>query len=234
MFVWKLIKKVFSCFYDNLFFLIFFNILWFVLVFPLLFLALQGLMLGFLLLLLSLIPVGPLFLSGLTVLDNLAAGEQARFRDLFLNLKKSFFPGLIGFIYSLIVYLILIVDIYFFYTRIEQSYLMIPLAVIIFYLIIFFSMSQLYFWGLNVRERGISLWQKIKKSLLLVLDNMLASFLWLMFAISFTALLLVILPGIPILFFGLIGLTIMFGNRMIMQQYSEDQAAKEGGDNQNG
>ena len=234
MFAWKLIKEVFSCFYDNLFFLIFFNILWFVLVFPLLFLSFQGLVMGFFLLLLTLIPVGPLFLSGLKVLDRLAAGEKARFRDLFLNLKKSFFPGLIGFIYSLIVYLILIVDIYFFYTRIEQSYLMIPLAVIIFYLIIFFSMSQLYFWGLNVREREKSLWQKIKKSLLLVLDNMLASFLWLMFVISFTALLLVILPGIPILFFGLIGLTLMIGNRMIMQQYSEDKAAEEGDDNQDG
>ncbi len=234
MFAWKLIKQVFGCFYDNLFFLIFFNILWFILVFPLLFLSFQGMVMGFLLLLLSLIPVGPLFLSGLKVLDRLAAGEKARFRDLFLNLKESFLPGLTGFIYSLAVYLILIVDIYFFYRRIEQSYLMIPLVVIIFYLIIFFSMSQLYFWGINVREAEKSLWQRIKKSLLLVLDNMLASFLWLMFVISFTALLLVILPGIPILFFGLIGLTIMIGNRMIMQQYTEEKAGKEGDDKQDG
>jgi len=234
LFAWKLIKQVFGCFYDNLFFLIFFNILWFILVFPLLFLSFQGVVMGFLLLLLSLIPVGPLFLSGLKVLDQLAAGEKARFRDLFLNLKGSFLPGLTGFIYSLAVYLILIVDIYFFYNRIEQSYLMIPLAVIIFYLIIFFSMSQLYFWGLNVRETEKSLWQRIKKSLLLVLDNMLASFLWLMFVISFTALLLVILPGIPILFFGLIGLTIMIGNRMIMEQYKEERAGKEGDDSQDG
>lgn len=234
MFAWKLIKQVFGCFYDNLFFLIFFNILWFLLVFPLLFLSFQGVVMGFLLLLLSLIPVGPLFLSGLKVLDKLAAGEKPRLRDLFLNLKESFIPGLIGFIYSLAVYLILIVDIYFFYNRIEQNYLMIPLAVIIFYLIIFFSMSQLYFWGLSVREAERSLWQKIKKSLLLVLDNMLASFLWLMFVISCTALLLVILPGIPILFFGLIGLTIMLGNRIIMQQYIEEESGNKGDDSQDG
>ncbi len=227
MFPWELLKKVFRCFYDNMFFLIFFNILWFIIIFPLAFISFQGILMGLILAALALIPIGPLCLSGLKVLSCLVRGDKARFRDLFLNFKSSFLPGLAAFFYTVVIYVILIVDIVFFYNRIEQTYLMIPLAIIIFYLILFFSMSQLYFWGLTVDYLEFSFWERIKKSLLLVLDNFLESFLWLLFMVAFVTILIVILPSIPILFFGLTGLTIIVGNDMILQQY--DFAKEEEG-----
>ncbi len=219
-FVVGIIKKSLVDFYEYLFKIVFVNLICFtILILPFIFLYIfEDFWLLFVLLIISYLLAGPLFLSGLNLLKAIIDREDPPVKVLFSGIKVFFKRGLQGWLFSSLIYLILLVDIYFFLQR-SGNLLMFIIAVLFFYLLIFFSMSQLYFWGLLMLNPQQKLWIVFKKSLLLTLDNLLISFLILVIVLVLTVILFVTGVGLPIAFLGIISLVIINLTRAIMDKY---------------
>ena len=219
-FVLGIIKKSLVDFYEYLFKIVFVNLICFtILILPFIFLYIfEDFWLLFVLLIISYLLAGPLFLSALNLLKAVIDREDPSVKVLFSGIKVFFKRGLQGWLLSSLIYLILLVDIYFFLQR-SGNLLMFIIAVLFFYLLIFFSMSQLYFWGLLMLNPQQKLWIVFKKSLLLTLDNLLTSFLILVIVLVLTVILFVTGVGLPIAFLGIISLVIINLTRAIMDKY---------------
>ncbi len=229
MLIWKIIKGIFYNFYDSLFFYIGLSILWFLLSSPIIFLAInafaaQQIHVYFLL---PVILLGPIILSGLRLVNRKYSKTGAKLRQLFTGLPSSFLPGLAGILYGGVVYVVLFIALNFYLARLEESFVMIILMVMVAYFLLFFTISQMIFWGLTAVKSDINFWQRIKYSLLIPLDNIIQATLWLMVQVLFSGILFVVLPGIPILFFSLSSLLIVIGTRKLVEPYLENDFAQE-------
>ncbi len=216
-----IVKAVFREFYSSLFFYIFLSFIWFLLSTPIIFLGLNSLLGGVnLLFLLPALLLGPIFLSGLKTVSCRTGEKGARLRQIFTELPGSFISGLVGIIYAGIFYAVFYVAFNFYLVRAENNFFMMVLAVLVLYFALVFTISQMYFWGLSALRPELSFWEKVKYSFLLFIDNLIQSFLWLMGLLGIVALLLIITPGLPVLFFSLTSLLIIVGTRKLSDPYS--------------
>lgn len=224
MLVVQIMKEVFKTFYGELFKAIILNLICFLLISPIIFLFVNGIYLDFFLpFMLPVFLLGPIVLSGLNLLNNLYRNRGFRFKKIFSIIKKSFLPGLLAIIYTFIIYIILLVDIWFFYVRSDGNLVFLALAALFAYLTVFFSITQLYFWGLMVYANEIKFWTRIKRSFFLAFDNILQSFFWLAIVLVITGLFIYFTPIFPALYFSITGFTIIIGTEKFLNTYKEDE-----------
>lgn len=227
MLVVQIMKKVFKTFYGGLFKAIILNLIWFLLISPIVFLFVNGIYLDFFIpFMLPVLILGPIILTGLNLLNKIYQNEDFSLKGIFNTVKSSFFPGLLAIVYGIAVYLILIIDIWFFYGRSEGNLLFLVLTALFVYLTVFFSITQLYFWGLLVHGKKLTLWTKIKRSFFLAVDNILQSFLWLAIVMAITGGFLYFTPIFPALYFSITGLTIIIGTDKFLNTYKENDYEK--------
>lgn len=170
---WQILKKSFHDFYEHLFFLGAISLLWFFTVGLLSYVGVAGFFLKqFLPVFLNLLLVGPLTLAAFLVTYRLIIYQEVKLRDYFRAIREKFWRGMLAYWISLVIFLILVVDFLFFLNF--GNKILFYLSGIWIYLLIFFSVSQFYFWSLLV-QLDDPLGKLFKKSLLMALDNLLFS-----------------------------------------------------------
>lgn len=205
MSAWKIIKKSFADFYKHLFLLGTISLIWFMSVGPLGYLGIGGLFLGQpFTVLLSLILIGPLTIGAYYFTNGLIKFAEFRIRDYFRGFAKFFLRGMLAYWLSLLIFIVLLVDLLFFWRF--GNRILAYLSGLWVYLIVFYLMSQFYFWSLLVEtEEGIG--KCLKKSLLMTLDNILYS---LVIFLAFVGLLAVGVVtagvGLAVTFIGFLGI----------------------------
>ncbi len=170
---WQVVKKSFKDFYKDLFFLGAVSLIWFFIVGPLMYVGVAGIFLRQPFpIVMNILFVGPLTLSAFNVTYRLICHQEVKLRDYFQGFAKKFIRGMFAYWLSLVILIILVIDLFFFLNF--GNTILLYLSGIWVYLIIYFIMSQFYFWSLLVQTED-KLFVIFKKSLLLVLDNLLYS-----------------------------------------------------------
>jgi len=220
----QIMKEVFKTFYSGLFKAIILNLVCFLLISPIIFLFVNGIYLDFFVpFMLPVFLLGPIILSGLNLLNKIYRKEDFKLKKILSIIKESFLPGLLAIIYTIIIYIILLVDVWFFYVRSDGNLVFLALAALFAYLTVFFSITQLYFWGLMVYGNEIKFWTRIKRSFFLAFDNILQSFFWLAIILVITGLFIYFTPIFPALYFSITGFTIIIGTDKFLNTYKDEE-----------
>mgnify|MGYP006274314617 CR=1 FL=1 len=207
--IMEMIKRSFRQFYDHIFKLGGVSLLWFLIVAPLSYVGVVGLFLKMPIpFLINLVFVGPLTIGAFYMTNLVIKRREVTIKAFFKGFsdKKYFLKGMFSYWLSLFIAIVLGFDLIFFMNMTGVFKYITGLWI---YLIIFFVVSQFYFWSLLVEtEDGI--FKSFKKSLLLVLDNPLYSL------VLFLAFLLIMVVGVVTVGVGLaitlIGITSIMAN----------------------
>ena len=207
--IMEMIKRSFRQFYDHIFKLGGVSLLWFLIVAPLSYVGVVGLFLKMPIpFLINLVFVGPLTIGAFYMTNLVIKHREVTIKAFFKGFsdKKYFLKGMFSYWLSLFIAIVLGFDLIFFMNMTGVFKYITGLWI---YLIIFFVVSQFYFWSLLVEtEDGI--FKSFKKSLLLVLDNPLYSL------VLFLAFLLIMVVGVVTVGVGLaitlIGITSIMAN----------------------
>lgn len=205
MSAWQVIKQSFRDFYKHLFQQAAVSLVWFMTVAPLVYIAIGGIAIGQPVIALPvLIVTGPLTIASFYLTNRWMKFEESVLKDWWTGLTRYFFRGMLAFWLSLLIFVIIVVDLFFFLNfgnRVLQL-----LAGIWIYLGIFFLISQFYFWSLLV-ERDLGILVTLKDSFLLTLDNLLYSLgIFGVFALLTTVGIVTAGVGLAVSFIGFLGI----------------------------
>ncbi|MFW5976831.1 MAG: hypothetical protein ACOCQS_02680 [Bacillota bacterium] len=224
--IWNITKKSFSQFYNNLILFIIINLAWFILILILNFIGFYGVYNKiFITIIFFLLPLGPLLVTGLYIVNEIKESREIGWRKIVDFTKGNFKKGIYSFLIMVLLYSVLIIDIYYFFNKFIVmdpgiwSYLLMILNFIIIYILVFFSLMQLYFWGLMIYQNKEGIIILFKKAFLLTMDNLLFSFLWLLLVLI--SLIIFVFTGFGLLFFfpTFISLIILNGTELILGRY---------------
>ena len=201
----QIFLKSIKDFYENLFLLSGVSLIWFFIVGALLYVGIAGVFLRLPLpIILNLIFVGPLTLGAFHFTREVIQKREIKIRDYFRQFAKQFFRGIFAYWLSLAIMIILGVDLIFFLNA--GSTFWNYLSGVWIYLIIFFMMSQFYFWSLLVQMND-GIFKTFKRSLLLTLDNILFSLgIFLIFSVLVLIGAATVGIGLALTFIGFLGL----------------------------
>jgi len=220
--IWQVLKDSTSQTYDKLFKFAILNIIWFMLSTAVVFIGYSGLLNRFYpLLIVPLVFLGPLFMAGLMVGIDYINFEDFSIKNYFIYIKENFKRGLLGFLFTFFIYMLLILDLIFFLRKGADSLLMLVLAVLVLYIIIFFSMMQCFFWGFLAMDKNKKIRYIIKNSFLVVVDNIVFSLLWFLVVFILTAILIVTGFGLAVLLMNFLVLMILNGTISIASEYDK-------------
>ncbi|MFP4198593.1 MAG: hypothetical protein ACLFSO_03245 [Halanaerobium sp.] len=218
--IFSILKSTFKDFYEDLFKLVLLSLGWFFISSVLLFAVFIGLTSGwYLVLLLPLIFLGPVFLTSLYGANEILEEGKVAFKSLFSYFKSNFWRGFLVFLISVILYAIFIVDLRFFLLKGQENIWLLAFAFLFAYLIIYFSIYQVYLWGLLIVQGDKSLKNIFKNAVILSLDNIVFSLLWFLAIFLLTVILFVIGIGLPAGYIGIVGLLIIKGTKEILANY---------------
>lgn len=222
--IWQVLKDSTSQTYDKLFKFAILNIIWFMLTTAVVFIGYSGLFTGFYpLLIVPLILLGPFFMAGLMIGIDYINFNDFSIKSYFVYIKENFKRGLLGFLFNFFIYILLILDFIFFLRKGADSLLMLVLAVLVLYIIIFFSMMQCYFWGFLAMDKQKKIRYIIRNSFLIVIDNVIFSFLWFLVVSILTAILIITGFGLAVLLMNFLVLMILNGTISIASEYDKLQ-----------
>ena len=218
--IFSILKSTFKAFYEDLFKFVLLSTAWFVSSFILLFFVLFAFNSGwYILLSIPVIFLGPIFLTSLYGADQIMKEGSVAFKSLFSHLKNNFWRAFSAFSFSLILYIIFAVDLYFFLIKGQENILLLAFAFLFAYLLIYFSIYQIYFWGLLIVQADRSFKRVLKSALVLSLDNIIYSLILFLAIFLLTMILTVIGIGLPAGFIGIIGILIIQGTKEILAKY---------------
>jgi hypothetical protein len=218
--IFSILKSTFKNFYEDLFKLVLLSVAWFVVSSVLLFAVFIGLTSGwYLILLLPLVFLGPVFLTSLYGANQILEEGRVAFKSLFSYFKNNFWRGFLVFLASVILYAIFIVDLRFFLLKGQENIWLLAFAFLFAYLLIYFSIYQAYLWGLLIIQGDRPLKDILKNAVIISLDNVIFSLLWFLAIFLLTVILLVIGIGLPAGFIGIIGLLIILGTKEMLAKY---------------
>lgn len=201
----QILLKSIKDFYENLFLLSGVSLIWFFIVGALLYVGIAGVFLRLPLpILMNLIFVGPLTLGAFHFTSEVIQKKEIKLRDYFRQFARQFLRGIFAYWLSLAIMIILGVDLIFFLNAGSRFWNY--LSGIWIYLILFFMMSQFYFWSLLVQlKEGI--FKTLKRSLLLTLDNIVFSLgIFLIFSVLVLIGAVTVGIGLALTFIGFLGL----------------------------
>ncbi|MFN2340764.1 MAG: hypothetical protein ABR547_05795 [Halanaerobium sp.] len=218
--IFSILKSTFKDFYEDLFKLVLLSVAWFVISSVLLFAVFIGLTSGwYLILLLPVIFMGPVFLTSLYGANEILEEGRVAFKSLFVYFKNNFWRGFLVFLASVILYVIFIVDLRFFLLKGQENIWLLAFAFLFAYLLVYFSIYQAYLWGLLIVQGDKSLKDILKNAVILSLDNIIFSLLWFLAIFLLTVILFVIGIGLPAGFIGIVGLLIILGTKEMLTKY---------------
>ena len=216
----SVLKSTFKDYYEDLFKLILLSLAWFILSSVLLFFVVIGLTSGwYLIILLPLVFLGPIFLTALYGTNQVLVEREIAFKKLWSHFKNNFLRAFITFLITVILYLIFAVDLRFFLIRGQDNLWFLALGFLFAYLLIYFSIYQAYLWGLLILQEDRSLKDIFKNAVILSLDNVIFSLLWFLSILLLSALLIVTGVGLPVGFLGIVGVLILKGTKEILAKY---------------
>lgn len=218
--IFSILKSTFKSFYEDLFKFVLLSTAWFISSFFLLFFVLIALNSGwYLLILIPLCFLGPVFLTSLYSADQIIEEGKIAFKSIFSYFKGEFWRACSAFLFSLILYIIFVVDLRFFLIKGQDNIWFLAFAFLFAYLLIYFTIYQIYFWGLLVIQKEKSFKDILKNALFLSLDNIIFSLLLFLAVFVLTAILAVIGIGLPAGFIGIIGLLVIQSTREMLAKY---------------
>lgn len=216
----SVLKATFKDYYEDLFKLILLSVAWFVLSSVLLFFVLIGMTSGwYLIILLPLIFLGPIFLTSLYGTNQILVEGHIGFKKLWSHFKNNFWRGFITFLITVILYVIFAVDLRFFLIRGQDNLWLLAFGFLFAYLLIYFSIYQAYLWGLLIIQEERPLKDIFKNAVILSLDNVIFSLLWFLAIFLLSVLLTVTGVGLPVGFLGIVGVLILKGTKEILAKY---------------
>jgi uncharacterized membrane protein YesL len=214
------LKFTFKKYYEHLFKLVFVGLSWFILTSILLFVGFFALSTGaYPFLILPIVLIGPLLLTGLEAVHLVINQESAGFKKLISYFKSKFWRGFLVFLVTALIYLIFIVDLRFFLVRGQENTWLLAFAFLFAYLVIYFSIYQAYLWGLLIVQSEQSIKNILKNALVISLDNLLFSLLWLLALVILAGLLIVTGIGLPLAFMGILGILLIKGCQEMLAKY---------------
>jgi hypothetical protein len=218
--IFSILKSTFKDFYEDLFKLVLLSVAWFIISSVLLFAVFIGLTSGwYLILLLPLLFLGPVFLTSLYGANQILEEGRVAFKSLFSYFKSNFWRGFLVFLASAILYAIFIVDLRFFLLKGQENIWLLAFAFLFAYLLIYFSIYQAYLWGLLIIQGDRPLKDILKNAVIISLDNVIFSLLWFLAIFLLTVILFVIGIGLPAGFIGIVGLLIILGTKEMLAKY---------------
>ncbi|MCF8002201.1 MAG: hypothetical protein K9K76_10130, partial [Halanaerobiales bacterium] len=183
---------------------------WFILTTISLFFGYIGLITGFYyLLIIPLIFLGPLLIAGLEISHDYLKTNNFIIKSYFSYIFKSFKRGFLGFLLTFLVYLVLFTDLVYFLRKGVDSIFMLILAVLVLYIIIFFSMLQAFFWGFLVLDKENKIRNVFKNAFLVTLDNIVFSFIWFLIVLIISSVLIFTGFGMALLLLNFLSLMIL-------------------------
>jgi len=216
----NLIKNTFINFYEDSFRLVMANLVWSFLIGLIAVFSYSVFQVGMWgLLIFPFFLSGPLFVSGMYIALDSHLERQLRVLDLFRGYKKYFWRGVKSFCFSGLIYLILILDVYFFLQIEMDSAVLYFLFIIILFIFVVFSMMQLYFWSLLVMYPEEGIFTLIRRSFVLTFDNLIFSLFWFLFFGLFFGLLVYLRLAFFPFFITLPGLYVIKGTTVMLQKY---------------
>jgi len=220
--IWKVLKKSTAGTYRKLFKFVILNIIWFLLSLLVIFVGYFGLSTQiYILLAIPIIFLGPFFMAGLETGIDFINLNDFRVKKYFVYIIKNFKRASLGFLLSFFIYSLLILDLVFFLKKGTDSLFMLILAVLILYILIFFSMMQCYYWGFLVLDKEKKIRYILKNSLILTIDNVIFSLLWLIIVLIITLILILTGFGMVILLMNFLVLMILYGTIQIASNYDK-------------
>lgn len=220
--IWKVLKKSTAGTYRKLFKFVILNIIWFLLSLLVIFVGYFGLSTQiYILLAIPIIFLGPFFMAGLETGIDFVNLNDFRVKKYFVYIIKNFKRASLGFLLSFFIYSLLILDLVFFLKKGTDSLFMLILAVLILYILIFFSMMQCYYWGFLVLDKEKKIRYILKNSLILTIDNVIFSLLWLIIVLIITLILILTGFGMVILLMNFLVLMILYGTIQIASNYDK-------------
>ncbi len=220
--IWQVLKNSTSQTYDKLFKFAILNIIWFLLSTLVVFIGYSGLIIQFYyLLVVPIIFLGPLFMAGLMNGISYIQYNDFEIKKYFFYIKENFKRGLLGFLLTFFVYALLIIDLVFFLRKGTNSLFMLVLAVLVLYILIFFSMMQCYFWGFLALDRDKKIRHVLKNSFLVTIDNVVFSFLWFLIVFIIAVILIVTGFGMAVLLMNFLTLMMLNGTIAVSSEYDK-------------
>ncbi len=218
--IFSILKSTFKAFYEDLFKFVLLSTAWFVSSFILLFFIFIAFNSGwYILLLLPVIFLGPLFLTSLYGADQIIKEGRVALKSLFLYFKTNFWRALSAFLFTFVLYLIFIIDLRFFLIKGQENVWFLAFAFLFAYLLIYFSIYQIYFWGLLIIQSDRSFKTILRSAMVLSLDNIIYSLILFLAVFLLTLFLTMIGVGLPAGFIGIIGVLIIKGTQEIIAKY---------------
>lgn len=208
--IWQVLKKSTAQAYDKLFKFAIINLIWFILTTLSLFFGYIGLITGFYyLLIIPLIFLGPLLIAGLEISHDYLKTNNFIIKSYFGYIFKNFKRGFLGFLLTFIVYLVLFTDLVYFLRKGVDSLFMLILAVLVLYIIIFFSMLQAFFWGFLTLDKEKKIRHLFKNAFLVTVDNIVFSFIWFLIVLIISLVLIFTGFGMALLLLNFLSLMIL-------------------------
>lgn len=171
---------------------------------------------NYFLIIFPLIFIGPLLLIGFQQVDRV----EFKLSALFNKIKDRLYRSILIFLVMITGYIILIYDFIFALNKIGDNKFLLIFPVLILYLVIIFNMFQLNLWGLLILKPGIKLWEQIKASYRLTINNFGFAFFWSFIIVTFGLLLIFSRIGALIFLNSFVSILTINGTEYMLDQMS--------------
>ena len=220
----NLLKKSWNDFKEYYLKYMIFNIIWFFVITFLYFISLRSIYGGnYFILIIPILLGGPLILSGLELVNN----GNFQIKQVLKNLKEKLYTSIIIFVFSAVVYGVLIYDFFFALNKVGNNNLYLVFPVIILYLIIMFNMYQISLWGLIFEKYNLKFFKYLKKAYQNTIDNFLFALIWSLIIFIFIIILVFTRIGAFLFLNSFVSILILNGkDQMLLENESNRESAE--------
>lgn len=201
-----------------------FNIIWFFVITFLYFITLRSLFGGnYFILAIPILAGGPLMLLGLELVHN----SNFKIKEVVKRVRKKLYTSIIIFVFSAVVYGVLIYDFFFVLDKVGNNKLLLIFPVIILYLIIMFNMFQINLWGMISEDYNLRFFKYLKKAYQNTVYNFLFALLWSLIIFVFIIILLLTRVGAFLFLNSFVSILILNGKDHMLEKESKEEMSNE-------
>ncbi len=201
-----------------------FNIIWFFVITFLYFITLRSIFGGnYFILAIPILAGGPLILVGL----ELAYNSNFEIKKVLKRVRKKLYTSLIIFVFSAVVYGVLVYDFFFVLDKVGNNKLFLIFPVIILYLIIMFNMFQINLWGMISEDYNLRFFKYLKKAYQNTVYNFLFALLWSLIIFVFIIILLLTRVGAFLFLNSFVSILILNGKDHMLEKESEEEMSSD-------
>jgi len=219
-----LLKKSWNDFKKHYLKYMIFNIIWFFVITFLYFITLRSIFGGnYFILAIPILAGGPLILVGL----ELAYNSNFEIKKVLKRVRKKLYTSLIIFVFSAVVYGVLVYDFFFVLDKVGNNKLFLIFPVIILYLIIMFNMYQINLWGMISEDYNLRFFKYLKKAYQNTVYNFLFALLWSLIIFVFIIILLLTRVGAFLFLNSFVSILILNGKDHMLEKESEEEMSSD-------